>query len=92
MKGKYFKEMDAIRRKNFNAWLQMTNRRINNLNTLTGEKLCFCLGYRGRNHRIVLLQCSKTIACGIININSALDLLEERYLRGLKDEEGNYTI
>ena len=81
-KGSYYKTMDANRRVHFQAWKEITNKRINHLNTITGEKHCYCLAYRGRNHSIVLLDSSTSIARGMININQVLDLLERRY----KDE------
>ena len=77
-RGSYYKTMDANRRKNFQAWRVMTNNRIDRLNTVSGE--CYCLAYRGRNHRIVLLDSSlSTLASGMININQVLTLLEQRY-------------
>ena len=81
MRGGYYKNMDENRRKNLASWKEMTIRRINTLNLIRGEKDCFSLGYRGRNHRIVLLSFSRTVACGICNINDTLDMLEEMYLK-----------
>ena len=81
MRGGYYKHMDENKRKHLAAWKEITNKRIENLNLIRGEKDCFSLGYRGRNHRIVLLSFSTTLACGIININNVLDMLEERYFK-----------
>ena len=86
-RGSYYKNIDANRRKNFQAWLVVTNNRINRLNLITGDYYCYCLAYRGRNHRIVLQECSKTIASGMINISAALSLLEKRYEHELEKVE-----
>lgn len=83
-RGSYYKTMDANRRKNFQAWLVVTNRRINKINLVTGDYYCYCLAYRGRNHRIVLQEMSKTIASGMIQISAALTLIEERFKNELE--------
>ena len=88
-RGSYYKRIDANRRKNFQSWRVITERRINDLNTLTGEKHAYALAYRGRNHRLVLIDCSKTLASGMVNINQVLDLLEARYEKAINPNSEN---
>ena len=79
MKGAYYKKIDANKLRQRQVWEVLTRRRIDKLNEgilLGTSKDIYELGYRGRNHSIVLLCNDSVVARGIMQINSHLDLIE----------------
>ena len=79
MKGKYYKQIDANKMRQRQVWQVLTLRRIDKLNEdilLGTAKEVYDLGYRGKNHCVVLLRDDEVIARGITQINALLDLIE----------------
>ena len=81
MKGKYYKQIDANKMRQRQVWRVLTLRRIDTLNEngdgfLGKYKDVYGLGYRGKNHYVVLLRDDEVIARGIAQINATLDLIE----------------
>ena len=79
MKGAYYKKIDANKLRQRQVWQVLTLRRIDQLNEgvlLGTSKDIYELGYRGRNHSIVLLCKGVVVARGIMQINNYLDLVE----------------
>ena len=78
-KGSYYRTIDKNRLEQRRAWRIITCQRIERLNTLTDNG--YVLAFRGRNHRVVLMELSHTIAVGMYQINAVLELLERRYIK-----------
>ena len=66
------------------AWRKITEKRVDELCMLSAKN--YFLAFRGRNHRVCLMEDSHIVASGIVQINEALTLLEKRY------EKTNHSI
>ena len=59
------------------AWRKVAEERIDTLATVSCKN--YFLAFRGRNHRVCLMEDSHIVASGITQINVILALLERRY-------------